>query len=94
MKTLRQYSALCTLCNGTGLYFGEECRICNGTGVNSIICESDPVLTEIFQIPEKNDKEQKRVVLFALDEIDQEAYDKLYGPISEPELQRGGSIGK
>ena len=63
MKTIRHYVAKCHVCGGTGchnegyakvlgLSYIPECSVCDGNGFVSIFCEEDPVLVEVFTIPD------------------------------------------
>lgn len=74
MKTIRQYVANCHVCGGKGVHdeaYADalgldhipECSICHGNGYVSIFCEEDPVLVEVFTIPEKEDEIMRRITL-------------------------------
>jgi len=62
LKNLRKYKARCTLCGGKGRHYERECPACHGIGVCELITESDPVLTEIFQLPEYGEARGKRII--------------------------------
>lgn len=62
MRTLRRYRARCTLCNGKGRHFDRVCPACQGTGFCELIADSDPVLIEIFQLPEYGEKRGKKII--------------------------------